>query len=102
MTGIVREKIRERRDKIGFATPEERWVKHDLREYFRDGLREACLRYSSLFDSHALDLELHEMLAGGPRFPNPFSRALFFGTGGGALLVLPWRPHTGSSTASKP
>ncbi len=82
MTGIVPDKIRERRDKIGFATPEERWVKHDLREYFRDGLREACRRYSSLFDSQALDLELQEMLAGRRRFSNAFWRVVSFGAWG--------------------
>lgn len=41
MTGILPERIRMRMDKLGFATPEEVWVREQAPEQFREALRQA-------------------------------------------------------------
>ena len=34
MSGIIPDKIRDRKDKKGFITPEERWIKEDATSFF--------------------------------------------------------------------
>lgn len=44
MTGVIPEMVRKRRDKLGFATPEQEWFRGPLREVIQQGV-EATLRY---------------------------------------------------------
>lgn len=41
MSGIIPDKIRDRKDKKGFITPEERWIKEDATSFFRKKVEEA-------------------------------------------------------------
>ena len=47
---VLREKIRRRHDKIGFASPEARWMRGPLKEAAMEGVRMACDYYPELFD----------------------------------------------------
>jgi asparagine synthase (glutamine-hydrolysing) len=50
MSGILPEDVRERRDKLGFATPEERWFRGPLRGLMKDGVERTLAMYPELFD----------------------------------------------------
>ena len=50
MRGILPEKIRKRRDKLGFATPEELWFRGSLRPAIEAGVDETLSRYPGLLN----------------------------------------------------
>jgi asparagine synthase (glutamine-hydrolysing) len=50
MKGILPEKIRKRRDKLGFATPEELWFRGSLRPAIEAGVDETLNRYPGLLN----------------------------------------------------
>lgn len=68
MRGILPEKVRLRRDKIGFATPEQLWLKNYNPQLFRNELRSAVDRSQGIL-SHAVLGILDEMIDG----KRPFS-----------------------------
>ncbi len=49
MEGILPDKVNARRDKMGFVTPEEVWIREN-RALFRKEFQEACLRLEKLID----------------------------------------------------
>jgi asparagine synthase (glutamine-hydrolysing) len=51
MHGIIPESVENRRDKMGFVTPEEMWLKGVGKEWFLKGISKACKQ----FDGHLLD-----------------------------------------------
>lgn len=53
MHGIIPPAIENRRDKMGFVTPEEVWLKGDGKKWFSDGVEKACKQ----FGGHILDTE---------------------------------------------
>jgi asparagine synthase (glutamine-hydrolysing) len=53
MKGILPEAIRNRKDKIGFATPQEKWVKGNS-QFFRKKIEESCDVLSTLIDKNAV------------------------------------------------
>jgi asparagine synthase (glutamine-hydrolysing) len=53
MKGILPEKIRRRRDKLGFATPEETWFRGPLRPAIEAGVEETLGRYPGLLNPKA-------------------------------------------------
>jgi asparagine synthase (glutamine-hydrolysing) len=55
MKGIVPAPILERQDKMGFATPEDRWLRGPLRELVHDSLRGAARRFPELVRRSELD-----------------------------------------------
>lgn len=73
MKGVLPEPIRIRTDKIGFATPEEIWIKDRAPEKFRSALVRAVEQSAGILNSQAVSC-LDEMVAG----KRPFSS-------------LPWR-----------
>lgn len=50
MQGILPETIRKRRDKLGFATPEQIWFRGPLRKFVEKGVEETLRRFPELFD----------------------------------------------------
>jgi asparagine synthase (glutamine-hydrolysing) len=50
MRGVLPEKVRTRRDKLGFATPESAWFRGPLRPLVIDGVEATLARYPDLLD----------------------------------------------------
>ena len=50
MSGVLPDAIRDRRDKLGFATPEEIWFRGPLRGEIEDGIAASLRRFPELFD----------------------------------------------------
>jgi asparagine synthase (glutamine-hydrolysing) len=50
MSGVLPDAIRDRRDKLGFATPEEIWFRGPLRGEVEDGIAASLRRFPELFD----------------------------------------------------
>ena len=71
MAGTLPDKVRRRRDKLGFSTPEEIWFRGPLRELVMAGVEQTLARYPALF--HRSDVLAHtaDMLEG--RRPVDFS-----------------------------
>ena len=53
MKGILPESIRNRKDKVGFATPQEKWVK-DNNTFFRNKLEISCNILSAIIDKDSM------------------------------------------------
>lgn len=51
LAGILPDKVRLRRTKLGFATPQEIWQRNEIRDVIRDTLREGSLKSAWFFDS---------------------------------------------------
>jgi len=71
MSGILPEKIRQRRDKLGFSTPEETWFRGPLREAVRGGVEQTLERYPGLLNPHGVRAHVADMIEG--RRPVDFS-----------------------------
>jgi asparagine synthase (glutamine-hydrolysing) len=71
MTGILPEVINNRRDKLGFATPESEWFRGPLREPVRAGIEETLARYPDLLNRVGVRAQADDMLSG--RRPVDFS-----------------------------
>jgi asparagine synthase (glutamine-hydrolysing) len=64
MEGILPEIVRNRRDKLGFATPEETWFRGPLRELVRAGVEDTLARYPGLLNSGGVRAHVSDMLEG--------------------------------------
>jgi asparagine synthase (glutamine-hydrolysing) len=71
MSGILPEKIRQRRDKLGFTTPEETWFRGPLREAVRGGVEQTLERYPGLLNPRGVRAHVADMIEG--RRPVDFS-----------------------------
>ena len=71
MNGILPEKIRQRRDKLGFTTPEETWFRGPLREAVRAGVEQTLERYPGLLNRRGARAHVADMIEG--RRPVDFS-----------------------------
>lgn len=71
MTGILPDKVRCRRDKLGFATPEEAWFRGPLRELVRAGVEQTLTLYPDLLNRSGVRAHAGDMLDG--RRPVDFS-----------------------------
>jgi asparagine synthase (glutamine-hydrolysing) len=78
MKGILLEPVRCRRDKIGFATPEETWMRKGAPERFRAALRTAVDQSHGILTPHALTY-LEDVLAGRRAFSFLPWRMISFG-----------------------
>ena len=74
LRGTIPESVRTRRDKMGFVTPEEVWLKESATEWFRDGIHAAVDWAPELFRRDRVSRMFEDMVAG----RTPFS-------------FLPWR-----------
>jgi asparagine synthase (glutamine-hydrolysing) len=64
MKGILPEAVRERRDKLGFATPEEIWFRGPLRGLVEEGIEKTLARYPDLMNATGVRALSKEMLDG--------------------------------------
>jgi asparagine synthase (glutamine-hydrolysing) len=65
MRNILPKSVRERRDKLGFATPEQIWFRGPLRELIRAGVDATLRRYPDLLRADETRALLSDMLDGG-------------------------------------
>jgi asparagine synthase (glutamine-hydrolysing) len=68
MSGILPETVRNRRDKLGFATPEETWFRGPLRKLIEEGVEQALRLYPELFDAENMRRLTNDMLDGRKKF----------------------------------
>jgi asparagine synthase (glutamine-hydrolysing) len=71
MKGILPDKVCGRRDKLGFATPEEAWFRGPLRDAVRGGIEQTLACYPGLLNPRGVRAHVGEMLDG--RRPVDFS-----------------------------
>jgi asparagine synthase (glutamine-hydrolysing) len=71
MKGILPEKVRCRRDKLGFATPENEWFRGPLREMVLTGVEQTLALYPRLLNAKGVRAHAADMLEG--RRPVDFS-----------------------------
>lgn len=64
MAGILPEVVKERRDKLGFATPEQIWFRGPLRSLVMEGTEATIARYPDLMNGDAVRALRDEMLDG--------------------------------------
>lgn len=64
MDGILPEKVRQRRDKLGFATPEQRWFRGPLRVLVEQGVHETMDRYPDLLNRPQVEVYMKAALDG--------------------------------------
>jgi asparagine synthase (glutamine-hydrolysing) len=64
MRGILPESVRQRRDKLGFATPEESWFRGPLRGAMVDGVEATLRRFPGLLDPAGTRAFAADMLDG--------------------------------------
>jgi asparagine synthase (glutamine-hydrolysing) len=64
MADVLPESVRERRDKLGFATPEEEWLRGPLRGQIHDGVEETLARYPGLLNEAGVRALRDDMLEG--------------------------------------
>jgi asparagine synthase (glutamine-hydrolysing) len=64
MTGILPEPVRNRRDKLGFATPEESWLRGPLREAVLGGIEQTLSVFPGLFNGRGVRAHAAAMLDG--------------------------------------
>jgi len=68
MAGLVPDAVRQRTDKIGFATPERDWLVLPLRERIEEAL--SALKRRGVVPAAAIDHQWHQLLAGGGQSGN--------------------------------
>ena len=78
MSGVLPEKIRNRVDKLGFATPEEVWVREKGPDVFRRALKEAIDVSNGIIKPQALD-EFEKVVNGHAEFDFTTWRLISFG-----------------------
>jgi asparagine synthase (glutamine-hydrolysing) len=64
MKGILPETVRERRDKLGFSTPEQNWFRGPLRDLVTEGIEATLRRYPGIMNADATRALAREMLDG--------------------------------------
>lgn len=64
MDGILPETVRQRRDKLGFATPEQRWFRGPLRPLVEQGVRDTMDRYPDLLNRPQVEAYMKAALDG--------------------------------------
>lgn len=78
MSGIIPDEIRDRADKIGFATPEEVWVREQAPEEFRKKMRRAIDHSGGILTDKCMDY-LEDVIHGRERFDFALWRLISFG-----------------------
>jgi asparagine synthase (glutamine-hydrolysing) len=64
MDGILPDMVRDRRDKIGFATPEQNWFRGPLRRLANDGVEATLRRFPDLLNPSGTRALVADMLEG--------------------------------------
>jgi len=68
LRGIVPEPVRERRDKMGFVTPEALWLRGPGADWFREGTEQAIEAAPDVFEPDLLRREVETVIAGSAPF----------------------------------
>lgn len=68
LKNVFPEKIKNRNDKLGFATPEEKWFKGDLRNFVVDSVESSIDLFPSIFDGDQVRLLLEDYMSGARKF----------------------------------
>jgi asparagine synthase (glutamine-hydrolysing) len=69
MTNVIPQAISDRRDKMGFVTPEEIWLRTDGRKWFEDGVAKTAAMFDGrLLDAKATTAHVQEMMDGKREF----------------------------------
>ena len=84
MADILPQEVLMRRDKIGFATPEETWFKGPLRKSIEAGIEATLTMYPDLLNAQATRQFAREMLDGRRPFDFSLWRIAVFGIWGRA------------------
>jgi asparagine synthase (glutamine-hydrolysing) len=79
--------VRERHDKLGFATPEETWFRGPLRGYLLDGVEETLRRFPGFFNAEGLRRMSRDMLSGARAFDVKLWRAVSLGVWGRVFAI---------------
>jgi asparagine synthase (glutamine-hydrolysing) len=79
MRGILPEAVRTRRDKMGFVTPEEIWLRGEGSDWFRQSVRAAIDAAPHIFDADQVIREVDAIIAGQQSFSHAPWRILCFG-----------------------
>ncbi len=74
MRGVIPESIRERKDKMGFVTPEEVWMKTVLKGWVRDILTSESFKNRKYWDSDRVLKEFDSICAGKSRYTSDMWR----------------------------
>lgn len=82
MAGLLPESVLHRRDKLGFATPEETWFRGPLRPQIEAGVEATLKRYPDLFNAPAVRQHTADMLSGARPFDFSVWRIHVFGQWG--------------------
>lgn len=64
MRNVLPESVRERRDKLGFQTPEEQWFRGPLRGLIQEGVEATLRRYPELLEPKGTRALVADMLEG--------------------------------------
>lgn len=78
MSGTIPDEIRDRMDKIGFATPEEVWVRETAPDIFRQKMKEAIENSHGILNANCMNL-LEDVIAGRKPFSFAIWRMINFG-----------------------
>jgi asparagine synthase (glutamine-hydrolysing) len=69
MHKVIPAEIENRKDKMGFVTPEELWLKNEGKEWFMDGIDKACKQFDGfLLNGEKVKAYVGEMIAGKREF----------------------------------
>ena len=82
MKGVLPETVRNRRDKLGFATPEETWFKGPLRKEIEAGVEDTLALYQDLLVPDSTRAYVRQMLDGERPFDFSLWRIVVFGVWG--------------------
>ena len=82
MADLLPESVLHRRDKLGFATPEETWFRGCLRPQIEAGIEQTLKRYPDLFNAPAVRQHTADMLSGVRPFDFSVWRIHVFGQWG--------------------
>jgi len=94
MRTIVPNPVLDRRDKMGFVTPEESWLRHSATQWFRDGVRHAVDVAPQLFRRNRVDAMMDAMIGGSTPFTFEPWRILCFGRWLTGAAISAARPTT--------
>ncbi|GAA4464979.1 asparagine synthase (glutamine-hydrolyzing) [Nemorincola caseinilytica] len=79
MRGILPQAIEQRKDKMGFVTPEEIWLKEEGKEWFRNGIHATLDLFPALFDRQKTLQLFDDVLTGRRPFDFTIWRILVLG-----------------------
>jgi asparagine synthase (glutamine-hydrolysing) len=88
LAGILPEKVRRRQDKLGFPTPETRWLRGDLRNWLKSGIEETIALYPECFDAARLRQRMAASLDRPGRLDPALWRIFSFGAWGRRFGVV--------------